>query len=249
MNCDEAEELIAAYALDALPEDEAGRLRAHAETCGRHARALVELRAASASLGFAAEPAAPPPLLRDRIVAAAARAPQERASTRVTARAPRSLPTSREAVPGTVRRGMARLSWAPLAAAAAIIVALAVWNVTLLRSDRDGGALAVNGPVRLAPIDAAEGGSGFVAYFPESGQALFVAAGLRPLNAQEAAYQLWAIVDGEATSLGLLHATSDGSVAAAVRLDDPSGSTLAVTIEPAGGSEQPTSAPILQARL
>lgn len=251
MRCDEAGELIAAFALDALPAEEAEQMRAHIETCERHASELANLRAAAAALALTAETTDAPAALRNSIIAAAARSPQDDPALPPSNQQPRPIRADDGQSAGTVRRAVSRLSWAPLAAAAAVIVALAIWNVTLLRSDDGGGegALAVSGPVRLTSIEAADGGSGFVAYFPESGQALFVAGGLQPLDTREATYQLWAIVDGQATSLGLLDATSDGSVAAAVRLDDPAGSTLAVTVEPPGGSEQPTSAPILQARL
>ena len=38
MNCSEAEELLGAYALDAVSEDEAAAMRAHLATCEEHAR-------------------------------------------------------------------------------------------------------------------------------------------------------------------------------------------------------------------
>ena len=37
MNCSEAEELLGAYALDALPPDEAVAMRAHIAGCDEHA--------------------------------------------------------------------------------------------------------------------------------------------------------------------------------------------------------------------
>jgi anti-sigma-K factor RskA len=60
------------------------------------------------------------------------------------------------------------------------------------------------------------------------------------------AYQLWALTDaGEARSLGLME-YDDGGVAVADDIDfDMDGArAVAITIEPAGGSEQPTSDPV-----
>lgn len=250
MNCDEAEELLAAYALDALPPDDAERMRHHLATCGQHARALAELRKTAASLAFASTPSEAPAALRARIVSAAAASPQH-APAGPGAEGAHAAAASRpqQGTARDVRRWpRARLSWAPLAAAAAVIIALAVWNVSLMRSG-DDGELAVHGPVRLAQVEGDGVRAGFVAYFPETGQALFVADGLPPLDPRESTYQLWAIVDGEAESLGLLGAPDSGGVATTVKLDDPDGLVLAVTVEPAGGSQQPTSDPVVRARL
>jgi anti-sigma-K factor RskA len=54
-------------------------------------------------------------------------------------------------------------------------------------------------------------------------------------------YQLWTIADGSAESAGLLR-DPDAGVALAMPEE---GTTIAITIEPAGGSDQPTDAPIV----
>jgi len=59
-------------------------------------------------------------------------------------------------------------------------------------------------------------------------------------------YQLW-VIDGEQiSSLGLMR-PEDGSTSALVEAG--SGSTLAVTVEPRGGSEQPTTDPIVAVEI
>ena len=57
--------------------------------------------------------------------------------------------------------------------------------------------------------------------------------------------QLWAIRGGVPSSMGTFTPDADGHVEAVMDgLVEPVDTTYAVTVEPAGGSEQPTSAPI-----
>jgi hypothetical protein len=112
------EELAAGHALDALePEDEQAFL-AHLRGCDRCAADLAALRDVTGELAYAAEPAEPPADLGRRIMAAAAAA-------RPASFAPPSgaVPPRRVRMPGA----------APLAAAAAVVlaVALGAWNLDL----------------------------------------------------------------------------------------------------------------------
>jgi anti-sigma-K factor RskA len=69
-----------------------------------------------------------------------------------------------------------------------------------------------------------------------------------PLDASQN-YQLWAISEsGEATSLGLLP-PEDGVPRTKVEFDGSNAVRIAVTVEPAGGSEQPTTEPVYTARV
>ena len=56
--------------------------------------------------------------------------------------------------------------------------------------------------------------------------------------------QLWAIADGEPASMGTFVPEDDGHVAFVMEGTEPEGTLYAVTIEPEGGSEQPTTEPI-----
>jgi anti-sigma-K factor RskA len=63
-------------------------------------------------------------------------------------------------------------------------------------------------------------------------------------------YQVWAIRDGQPVSLGLMPPDPSGHTTAAMANVDLAGAELiAVTIEPAGGSAQPTSDPIITGEL
>ena len=70
MNCDQAEELLGAYALDALPEGEAAEMRGHLRTCETHAAKARELVAVASQLHATVDPIAPPAALGNRIAAA-----------------------------------------------------------------------------------------------------------------------------------------------------------------------------------
>jgi anti-sigma-K factor RskA len=54
------------------------------------------------------------------------------------------------------------------------------------------------------------------------------------------AYQLWLVHDGQAESLSVMEGDSTTAVE-----EIPEGGVLAVTVEPSGGSDQPTTDPIL----
>ena len=56
--------------------------------------------------------------------------------------------------------------------------------------------------------------------------------------------QLWAIEDSEPASMGTFVPDADGHVAVVMEGTEPEGVLYAVTIEPEGGSEQPTTEPI-----
>jgi len=58
-------------------------------------------------------------------------------------------------------------------------------------------------------------------------------------------YQAWYLVDGQPASAGLMTVGSDGYAVLADITLVPGTSVVALTLEPAGGSDQPTSAPIV----
>ncbi len=60
----------------------------------------------------------------------------------------------------------------------------------------------------------------------------------------ELVLQLWAIADGQPASMGTFVPDDDGHVALVMNGTEPEDTLYAVTIEPEGGSEQPTSEPV-----
>lgn len=136
-------------------------------------------------------------------------------------------------------------AWSAYALAAALAVAVAallVWNFTLQLSgdDVDRGAV-----VRSLTGDPA---SGRLLYLPEEQIAVIEVEGLQTLPPDET-YQVWAISEGTPSSVGLFSAPPDRAAVTVIEVDLSGVETVAVTIEPAGGSPQPTSEPILTADL
>ena len=87
ITCREAEELLGAYALDALPDDEARRMAEHLATCQEHATATAELRQTQSLLALAVDDAKASADLRARIMSAVEAGPGAgRAETRPPAR-------------------------------------------------------------------------------------------------------------------------------------------------------------------
>lgn len=226
MNCEQTDELLAAYSLAALADDEAAVVRAHLANCRRHDASLAELQSVANRLPLAVDDVEPPAALRSRLLDALDTAVA--AGSNVTPLSPARRP--RSAMP-------ARFAY--FAAAAVLVLAvvgLSVWNVILQTGDDDGGATVV------AQLTG-EAGSGQVVYLPNQQLAVLT------LNLPELpgghTYQAWRIDDGQPASLGLVPNT--GMVALDVDLG--SANAVAISDEPAGGSDQPTSTPLLVAQL
>jgi anti-sigma-K factor RskA len=243
VNCDEAEELLGAYALDALPADEAAAMREHVRGCETHAAKAAELRGVASQLPALAGVSAAPPALRSRVMAAIATEPQEGDVVPTTTVAPRSIETAPSAASREpwYRRGVP--AWT-LAAAAAVIVGLVAWNVI---GGGESSPSAEELASRATTIRVAEvgGASGAVVYFADDGDAAFIAEGVPPVADGET-YQMWSIdEDGAATSLGTMLPEDDGRATAVFPLEPAPGASFGVTVEPSGGSAQPTSDPVL----
>lgn len=223
--CEEVEELAGAYALGALPADSVRGVDEHILSCSNHPD-LAELIAVASSLALAVPDAEPPLALKARIMDVVYK---ENSAPTAAARGPSILDRLRRLKPELA---------APYALAGALAVALLVVVLT-----NDGGPSEPRTSVLSLTGD---GDARAVVHILEDGLITMEAAGLEPL-ASDHTYQVWGIDSGQATSLGLLGAAPDGEALGAMRADLSGVDSLAVTIEPAGGSVQPTTAPILEA--
>ena len=144
----------------------------------------------------------------------------------------------------TWTRRHAAYGWAAAAAVFVVAGGLLAWNLVLLR----GGDNDVQRFAQLASIQymrsAAGGADAAMVRFGDDDRAVVV-FDRPPLDASKA-YQVWRIVDGRPLSIGLAHNDASGHVAAVVRFDPTASGSIAVTIEPATGSDQPTTSPIFQ---
>ena len=239
---DELRTLASAHALDALDADDAAAIQRHLATCAECRGVFDDALEAAAMIAISAPGARPPAALKDRILAAA-RAEGQPARV-VDIAAVRSR-----------RAGLltpARLTAAAFAAAAAVAAVVAVSarsDADRLRSQRDAlaaaaGSLAGQEGRVLALRNGAEATDASIVV-PQSGDAVLVSQ----LATAPAAhvYQVWAIPPGGApVSIGTI-----GGGATALRLsrDLTAGTTIAITVEPGGGSRSPTTKPIGAAKV
>ena len=110
----------------------------------------------------------------------------------------------------------------------------------LLNRGGDGTAVFVG------PLTGTTGASGQIVYEDRN---LTIAVQDLAAAPAETTYQIWALRDSSATSLGFLDTLGDASFADLQDVDLRKGDTVVITVEPAGGSQQPTTAPILEAQI
>jgi anti-sigma-K factor RskA len=79
-------------------------------------------------------------------------------------------------------------------------------------------------------------------------EAVFLSSGLAAVPADKT-YQLWVIGPSGPTSAGLLAVGESGSTTPALATNTAQAQSLAVTVEPAGGSPKPTTQPLLLVEL
>ena len=224
----EAEELLGAYALDALEGEEATRMDEHLASCPEHAAAAAELREAQSLLALTADDVAPPAELRARIGQA--------------------VKADQEAVPVVVpiRRAPRMPRWAPrpayLALVAGLLLALGVGSVVGYQlSQTQQLAYTFPGDPSRAP-----GAEARLVYFKDRKQAVLSVTGLPRLGAGQV-YEAWLIKAGKAVDEGV-GAQANGSLGLQIPVDVTRFDQLAITIEP-GEQPQPTSTPILAGQL
>jgi anti-sigma-K factor RskA len=260
--------LAAPYALDALEPAERVRFEKHLKDC---ASCAVEVRdLAEDAVRLAWSTAAPPPAaLRDRVLAAVRTIPQEpvRQDTAQTthsahsarARTPQLPPHvwGRQPPPSRSRATRSRPLFVPFAtatAAAALVVAslFAVQaNQTQDRLNAERAQAREIAHVLAAPDARATTGKdtegrtiGVIASASE-GRAVVTLSGYDDLPGDRV-HQLWLMrPDAQPRSLGLF----EGDTPLVTSDLNKSATSLAVTVEPDGGSPQPTTQPIVQLAL
>lgn len=232
--------LTGAYALDALPEDERREFERHLAQCEACRLEVRELEATAARLGEAVEEP-PPPGLRQSVLDAVDQTRQERPDpdssvVRMPARAPWY---QRVAVP-------AAAVLAILVVGLSVILGNVNARVDQLEASAEVTELLTARELTVSEVTTDTGHARVVAA-PSRGEAAFLASGMDQVS-EDRTYQLWLMRDGEPTAAGLFRPGEDGQV---VRLltAAQSADAVAVTIEPASGSEQPTMDPIMVVEL
>ena len=246
---DRLDELIALAALGELTAEETAELDALLAADPAAADELAAALDAAATLQ-SSEPLEPPPALRASVLASIASIEQlpARDETRPDRSATPPPPPTVPADPvslGGARRRRRPVAW--LAAAAAVVLIAAGGVFVATRNDDSSGETASDDPI-VAVLDAddvttrtLEGSLGTtleLAYSADEG-AMVVTGDDVPAVADDETYQLWMVDESGAVPAATFRPDDSGHVA--VRVDgDPSGFVVGVTLEPSGGSEQPT---------
>lgn len=242
--------LTGVYAADALAGAELAEFERHLGRCASCAGEVRELRETAARLGMATAIAAPPGM-REQVLAATQRTPQLPPGRR--------MPAFGTLRPGTpLRRMLPRpVTVAAVAVMAAAVVVLAVFQVRTLHQldeaqagNRAVAAVLAAPDARIQASAATVGGTVTAVISARDRAAVITTAGM-PAPPGTRVYQLWVISPAGARSAGLLSAGGGGATSPVLASGVQLGDRLGITIEPAGGSSQPTTTPVLviQVRL
>ncbi|MCI4040890.1 MULTISPECIES: anti-sigma factor domain-containing protein [unclassified Streptomyces] len=242
MSTAELHTLTGAYALHALPESEQRAFEQHLEDCEACAQEVLELSATAARLGLAVAET-PPRELRERVL---------REITTVRQDAPAHGRRERTGGRGRTGRWYA-YALAACVAAAAAFGGVAVWQNQLAQDARQEANQAQRQNEQLARVLSAPdaktssgeltgGARGTVVVSQSQNRAVFLASGMAPPPSGKV-YQIWFNDEGTMRSAGLMDPkASDDAVLLDGSVDQASG--MGITVEPAGGSAEPTSEPV-----
>ncbi len=221
--------LSGAFALHALSPEEAEEFQKHLDACAACRVEVYELREAAGQMG-ASEAMAPPAHLKSRVMAAADKTPQ--------------LPPRVSDI-NQLRRRRWGARFLAAAAAVAVITAGAI-GINQAQQDEQSqlatGVIQVFSAedVKTKTVETTNGGELAVATSPGLNKMAVDTDKLPPLDADHV-YQLWAIQDDVISPVLVLEPEKGAS------MEMPGPDTqVAITIEPAGGSQQPTTEPIIQ---
>jgi anti-sigma-K factor RskA len=246
------EELLPFYVLDALTDDEMELVESYLAEHPEARAQIEEMNSAASSLPYSVPPVEPPHRVKDALMARVAVDQRSNAS-------------EQKQVPHPHERRLVNLFPAFSFAIATVAVIWAViLNIQLsqLRNDVSalGDALAaqsnslqqINAKLPQTPVSAVVTVSlkgtdiqpqaqGELIADPKSESAVLVIAGLSQLEAGKT-YQVWLIDVGGPKSAGLLTVDANGQGVLIVTSDSQIGSfnALGISIEPDGGSPQPT---------
>jgi len=256
MNHERFEDLRDAYVLGALPEDERRTFEDYLASHPERQAEIDELGAIAGLLAFSPQEQEPPPELRSRVMEV----------------------VEAEAEPSQARRGSV-LAWVgdflsfrnlALGAAALLIVGLLSWNVLLqgqiqdlqgqvadaqgqvedlqgqLADAQDQQQLQQTQTISLEGTWADQGANAEVASIHKN-QIILVAKNM-PSVPEDRTCQIW-VIKGDAPQPSGLFQPDGNMTATPITNSISEADVIAVTVEPAGGSDQPTSDPVLSAEL
>lgn len=226
-------DLLPAYALGSLDADEAGYVEEHLLSCWICRAESSTFQDVAEQLSFAAPAEVPSTHLKERLLQRVqAVRPQPRVPAQTTRRPwlERLLPIW----------GLASLG---------LIIALAAFTLSLWQRLNHLEFITAPGGMRAIPlsaVDATSDATGFIIVSGNGDNGALVVDGLPPLDADRQ-YQLWLIRDGERTSGAVFSTDEENYGGTRVRVAGSllEYSAVGITIEPTGGSSQPTGVKVL----
>lgn len=236
--------LTGAYVLDALSEMERRAFEDHMAGCGACSQEVAELRETTARLGLATA-LNPPPQLWNKV---------RTATTQV-----RQLPPmSADRVVVRPKRWATRVS--VFAAAASLLVAAGIgvaWvttnsqlqdKVAASQAELDKLQSVLSAPdAKVGRTNVGPNGNATVAISLDRNEMVVLVRGLPPLPANKV-YQAWFVSPGNAIPAGTLPVSNGTMTSNDVQMAKGA-ETLALTLEPTGGSQTPTLPILAQAKF
>ncbi len=248
--------LIPAYALDALPPEEAREVEAHLPTCDECRRELTLMREVAGELAAAVPRTAPPAGLRERLLLAVGPEAARSEAVRPDIVRPGRTVSLPRPWPWVFPR-----NWALGIAALAAVLTVVLTGLTLSLNQRLGAlndrlaaqervlALLANTESKTAALAGSVSANVRFVYHHGTRQGALVVTDLAdPGSAQ--VYQLWLIAGQEPESAGVFRPVAGRPIIVPVRADFSRYQAVAISVErgPQGASK-PTSAPILLGSL
>ena len=242
MNQERFEDLKDSYVLGALPEEERLEFERYLGAHPELQADVEDIGAVAGLLALSPREQEPPPELRRRIMEV------------VEAEAEASHPdTSRRSWLAGLREAVGARDLA-LAAAAVLVVGLFSWGMLLQGEVRDlQGRVQSLQSQPQGPQMIALGGAGTKQgaraelVTLEGDRAVLVAENMPPVP-EGKTYQIW-VIKGEAPKPSGLFEPRGESVAAVVETPVEGADAVAVTVEPEGGSKEPTTDPMLVGKV
>lgn len=208
------------YVMDALDPAERAAAEQHLATCAECRAEVTEFQQLTGALGESVPPVAPPPQMRERLLAQVAHTPQDNVR---------------------VLRPRRRTQWFAAAAAAVVLAGgattVALWPQT---------------PTTVSAVQQVESASDATTFTAPMGNGTMRIVASKSLNRSVIrlsdvsalpsgqVYQAWMLADTGPVSAGLVTPGQD-----TVMKGSPNAATgAAVTVEPTGGSQQPTTKPV-----
>ncbi len=276
-DCEILAELIPAYSVGATDAEETALVERLLQVCPEGAAELESYLSFADALNYAAPSMQPPASLHDKLMAAAAASakPSVAHPTSVTSVSTPSVPVQPVLTPVRAAPPAARvlsfnriLAGAAGIAAALLIISNLYWanqvsglqqqqrdTVALMRSQQDALVSLGTGSADRIQLVSTSGTDASnvlatVLWSPQTTTGILLSEYLPALNPGRA-YQLWGIQGDQPVSVGVFEMDEQGVGVLVFNANQPISNydVVAITDEPSGGSDQPTTTPLAAAQV